>query len=101
MRFSPVDVIDPHCYQIGKTKTGHYQAGSLVLLLVLLLFLIWRTNFFKRNAADRQKEELVKTLYGDGGDIEKQWDWPYQIPSGRCFFVMMVMNMLIVDPMHC
>jgi len=41
-------------------------AGSLVLLLVLLLFLVWRTNFFKRNAADRQKEELVRAEMEEG-----------------------------------
>jgi len=41
-------------------------AGSLVLLLVLLLFLIWKTNFFKRNATDRQKEELVRAEMEEG-----------------------------------
>ena len=49
-------------HRSGKLKVVPYQAGSLVLLLVLLLFLIWRTNFFKRNAVDRQKEELVLFL---------------------------------------
>ena len=31
-----------------------------MILLAIILCLLWRTNFFKRHAADKQKEDTVR-----------------------------------------
>ena len=38
-------------------------SGSLILLLIILLCLIFNTNFFKREAKEKQKEDAVKAEF--------------------------------------